>query len=225
MEWAFSIRPKMKAAFLLAVICVVVLVNMFWERRNISNMNDSFSSIYEDRLLPATYVFHLTDHLYQKRMILEKYFNSEENLNVSEDQRRMDSHNATMDSLLRDFEATFLVEIENKVLRNFEERLTTYNKMERQYLDRFAQKLAPETTEQDFEHLFAAAKAELTQLSQIQIDVGRQLKEDSGRIAASTSLLTNMDALLIIVIGLIIQVLIFTSKTLMPKTPQREEWN
>ncbi|MBK7872083.1 MAG: hypothetical protein IPJ74_16105 [Saprospiraceae bacterium] len=45
------------------------------------------------------------------------------------------------------------------------------------------------------------------------------------RKAASTNLLTNLDALFIIVMGLIIQVLIFTSKTVVPKAPQRHELN
>lgn len=225
MKWAFSIQPKIKAAFLLAIICVAVLANMFWERRSISDLNDSFSSIYEDRLLPATYVFHLTDHLYQKRMILESYLNAEANLNIADDRKQIAVHNAAMDTLLREFETTYLVEGEDRVLHNFEQELATYNDMERRYLDHFEKGSTPETTEQDFENLFVAAKGELTQLSQIQLDVGKQLRDDSGRIAANTSLFTNMDALLIIVIGLIIQVLIFTSKTVTPKVPQQHEWN
>ena len=93
MNWAFSIQPKMKIALFLAAICVIVLDTIFWERSNLSHLNASFSSIYEDRLLPATYVFHLTDHLYQKRLVLESYFNNKDRQNVEADLQRIAQHN------------------------------------------------------------------------------------------------------------------------------------
>ncbi|MDX1942857.1 MAG: MCP four helix bundle domain-containing protein [Saprospiraceae bacterium] len=225
MKWVFSIQPKIKAAFLLAIICVAVLVNMFLERRNISNINDSFSSIYEDRLLPATYVFHLTDHLYQKRLILDRYFNGKTPSNFQADIEQLQVHNNAMDTLIQDFEATYLVEMEGKLLKDLKRGLRAYNDLEWQLMKDLKNATAPEISVDAFEKLFAAAKEELTQLSQIQIEVGKKMKEDSGRMAASTDLLTNLDALLIIVMGLIIQILIFTSKTLVPKAPQHHQLN
>lgn len=225
MKWVFSIQPKIKAAFLLAIICVAVLVNMFWERQNISDINDSFSSIYEDRLLPATYVFHLTDHLYQKRLILERYFYKNAQTDLEKDVIALQNHDIAMDTLIKDFEATYLVEKEGKLLKDFKRELRAYNDLEQEFVSDLKKDFTSEISENAFAKLFDAAKGELTQLSQIQIDVGKKMKEDSGRKAASTNLLTNLDALFIIVMGLIIQVLIFTSKTVVPKAPQRHELN
>lgn len=225
MKWAISIQPKMKAAFLLAIICLAILLNLFWEKHNISSINDSFSSIYKDRLLPATYVFHLTDHLYQKRLLLEKYFYQSNLATIEADRRALVGHNKAIDTLLRDFEATYLVKIEDEVLHNLERELRACRNLEQLYLANSEKGAIPPEDKIAFEQLFATAKAELTQLTQIQVDVGKKLQEDCQRVAASTNLLTNLDALLIIVIGLIIQVLIFTSKTFTPRLPQQHEWN
>ncbi len=225
MKWAISIHPKIKAAFLLAIICLAILLNLFWEKHNISSINNSFSSIYKDRLLPATYVFHLTDHLYQKRLILEKYFHQRDSSTIGADRQTLMAHNEAIDTLLRDFEATYLVEIEDEVLHELERELRACRNLEQRYLEDSEKGAIPLESKIAFEKLFATAKAELTQLSQIQVDVGKKLQEDCQRVAASTSLLTNLDALLIIVIGLIIQVLIFTSKSFIPRVPQQHEWN
>lgn len=225
MKIFFSIQPKMKAALLLAAICVAILANMFWERRNISNINDSFSSIYKDRLLPATYVFHLTDHLYQKRLILDNYFIHSAQPNIFADRHAIAKHNAAIDTLLEDFEATYLVEREDQLLHDFQQELQAFNALEKELLDNYEKIQRPDIAQATFKKHFETARTELTQLSQIQIDIGKKLEENSRRIAASTNVMTNMDALLIIVLGLIIQVLIFTSKSVTPKLPQQHELN
>lgn len=225
MNWAFSIQPKMKIALFLAAICVVILLNMFWERRNLSHLNHSFSSIYEDRLLPATYIFHLTDHLYQKRLILEAYFYDTVYHNIQEDLNRIASHNEAMDTLIREFEATYLVETEDKILHTFKQQLKTYNESEACFITKCKNASTSGIDERTMKTLFDTTIDELTQLSQIQIDVSKDLREDSRRVTANGTLLTNIEALTVLVIAIIIQVLIFASRSVMPKQPQRYDLN
>ncbi len=225
MKSFFSIQPKFKAAVLLAVICTAVLINMLWERNSISDINTSFSSIYKDRLLPATYVFHLTDHLYQKRLILDRYLDPRDEPMLAADQRAISEHDAAIDTLLEDFEATYLVEREGQLLHDFQRELRSYNALEQQLLLSYERKQPTKVSREALEEVFVKARVELTQLSQIQIDVGKKLEENCQRIAANSTIVTNMDALLVIVIGLIIQALIFTSKSVKPRIPQRHELN
>ncbi|HMO39309.1 MAG TPA: MCP four helix bundle domain-containing protein [Saprospiraceae bacterium] len=225
MDWVFSIRPKIKVAFLLALICVAVLLQIAWERYHITNIDKSFSSIYEDRLLPASYIFHLTDHLYKKRLMLEKYFIGAPSVQPAEDICQLEAHNAAIEKLLCDFDATYLIEIEGKVLHDFKQKLLAYNTMEMQLLQARAEGLLPDADEAAFLKLFAVTIDELTQLSQIQTDVGKKMKEDTQGLTASTSLLANMEAALVIVIGLVIQALVFASRTVAPKIPRRHDLN
>ncbi len=225
MKGIFGIQPKVKIALFLAIICMVILANIFWERRNLRQLNDSFSSIYEDRLLPATYIFKLTDHLYQKRLILETYFHAESQPDVAEDLRRIAAHNVAMDSLIRDFEATYLVELEDKVLHHFKRELNTYNKSEVCFIKKCQGNATAQLDEVSMKALFAATIQELTALSQIQVDVSKAMREDSRRRTASNTIFTNLEVLLVFAIAIMIQVLIFASRSVMPKKPQRHEWN
>lgn len=225
MDWIFSIQQKIKAAFLLAVICLLVLAGIYWERNSLETINESCSSIYEDRLLPATYVFHLTDHLYQKRLILEAYFQREDDSGATDDLRLLEAHNAAMDSLIDDFEATYLVEMEDRVLRDFKRELGEYNQLERRILAGAQPVARQEADHRELVRMFGMTKEELTRLSHIQTDVGQQIKEDSQATASNGILITKMELALIVIIGLIIQALIFASKTVSGRVPQRHELN
>ncbi|MFN7115518.1 MAG: MCP four helix bundle domain-containing protein [Saprospiraceae bacterium] len=225
MKWVFNIQPKIKIALFLAIICGLVLLNIFGERRNLSQLDHSVTSMYEDRVLPATYIFHLTDHLYQKRLILESYFQNKVNNNAIADLERIAVHNAAMDTLIEDFEATYLVELEDEVLHHFKKELQIYNQSEECFIKGCENGTIVQLDEAAMENLFTTAIKELTKLSQIQIDVSKAIRDDSRRMTANRTILTNMEALLVFVIAIIIQILIFASRSVRPKQPQQHEWN
>ncbi|MFM9947324.1 MAG: MCP four helix bundle domain-containing protein [Saprospiraceae bacterium] len=225
MDWIFSIRAKLKLAFFLALICLLVLANIYWERSSMASMNDSFCSIYADRLLPATYVFHLTDHLYQKRLILEHQLHHHDTLEAAEALRQVAIHNGAMDTLIADFEATYLVETEGQLLGAFKEQLEDYNRLEKNLLDAAQLRQPFEKDRADLIALFDVTLIELTQLSQLQIDVGRAMRDDSLRLLASTKVLTMLEAALIVIIALIIQGLVFASRSVSPPIQQRHNLN
>ncbi len=225
MDWIFSIRAKLKLAFLLALICLLVLANIYWERSNIASMNDSFCSIYADRLLPATYVFQLTDHLYQKRLILEHQLHHHDTLEAKEAQRQVMIHNKAMDTLIADFEATYLVKTEGQLLSAFKQQLKDYNRLEKGLLEAAQLRQPFEKDRDGLIALFDITLNELTQLSQLQIDVGRAMRDDSLRLLASTKVLTMLEAALIVIIALVIQALVFASRSVAPPMPQRHDLN
>jgi len=225
MDWVFSIRAKLKAAFLLALICALVLVNIFWERSNMSDINDSMCSIYDDRLLPATYVFHLTNHLYQKRLLLEHQLYHHDTLGIEEVHKQVMLHNQAIDTLLEDFDSTYLVESEGKLLVDFKRELKAYNILENRLLEPAERQQDILKDKAEIAQLFELTLKELTQLSQVQIDVGRAMRDNSLRILASTKVLTMLEAALIVVIALIIQALVFASRSVTPPKPQRHELN
>ncbi len=225
MDWIFSIQAKLKAAFLLALICGLVLVNIYWERSNITSMNDSFCSIYDDRLLPATYIFHLTDHLYQKRLILEYQLLRQDAQDVTKALQRLEVHNKAMDTLISDFERTYLVESEGEMLGHFKKELQDYNLLEKQLLEALPDHPEESVEQASLINLFEDTLKELTLLSQIQIDVGRAMRDDSLRLLANTRVLTMLETALIVVIALIIQALVFASRSVAAPKIQRHNLN
>lgn len=190
-----------------------------------ASMNDSFCSIYADRLLPATYIFQLTDHLYRKRLILEHQLHHHDTLEAKEAQRQVMIHNKAMDTLIADFEATYLVKAEGQLLSTFKKQLKDYNRLEKGLLEAAQLQQPSEKDRTSLNALFDVTRNELTQLSQLQIDVGRAMRDDSLRLLASTKVLTMLEAALIVIIALVIQALVFASRSVAPPMPQKHDLN
>ena len=69
MKWIVSLKEKKKAAVALFVALAVILLNMFFNSKDYDKLDRNMSSIYNDRLMPAGYLFQISDHLYQKQLL------------------------------------------------------------------------------------------------------------------------------------------------------------
>jgi hypothetical protein len=65
----FQPRKKAKAVIATFVIILIVLLNNFSSREDYADLDRTMSSIYKDRLMPSGYLFHINNHLYQKRIL------------------------------------------------------------------------------------------------------------------------------------------------------------
>lgn len=212
-NWAFSTKQRMKLAGFLGVLLVIILVKNTIEQRSFSNMNDAVSSFYEDRLLPATYVFHLTDHLYQRRLLLEEHAaTSAGDMGEALYLGQLKVHHDAMDSLVADFERTWLVEEEDLVLDDFKGHIAEYRNKEKEWLASGIDILQPGAPREGFMQIFEQTLGELATLSRIQTDEGKLLRDNSRAEKASSDLLSNLELVLIILIGVVIQALVFSAK-------------
>lgn len=207
MKWASSVGARVKAALLLIVIVLAAILNNRWERSNLRRWDDSFSSIYDDRLVPETYVFELTDRLYRKRLL----WSGQDGVPVSADPAgRADAiravlgkHDAEIDRLVKGFESTHLVDAEGRALRGLKARLAACRDLEQRWIAAPSEELRVAlAVESD------GALGELRQLSRIQVQVGQELKKDSKTLLASSSFLYQLEMGLLLVMGLLIQFLV-----------------
>src|SRR5690606_13051798 len=96
MKRFFQVKVRFKICCAFIIIIVLVLLNNLRERRNMSRLDNSISSIYKDRLLPATYLHRIANHLYEGRL-------------TGNDGRRL-----AIDSLVALYETTYLTPDEKK---------------------------------------------------------------------------------------------------------------
>lgn len=57
MNWAFSIRKKIKAAITILVLCMVILLSNFRSQDLMDNVSDKIETIYKDRLIVQHLIF------------------------------------------------------------------------------------------------------------------------------------------------------------------------
>lgn len=221
MKWAFSIRQKFKAAVLLAVVCIVILITNLLGRQHIDKLGNSFSSVYEDRLVVESYIYLLSERLYQKKILFDNCAGQPD----PQLGAYVGSHNAAIDRLLGDYEKTRLTDEESICFRDFKANVIALRNLERQFLRNTANEPQLATTRSQIDEHFATASANLHRLSHIQLKEGKLLNDQSQRIVAGSSLLTSFEMVVLITIAIILQILILASRPVISRVNQQSSLN
>lgn len=217
MKWAYSFKERAKAALLLAVVLVLVFTVSYVERRNVSELGTSFSSVYEDRLVVESYIYKFSDYLYQKKLLADACTRSEQTEQLS---KRISLHNEAIRSMIHNYEKTKLTKEESVLFAAFKKDI--YAIMEAE--GNLEGNEFPEA-KSAFDKKVDDALTNLDHLSTIQLSEGQLLNENSKKIMAGSDVLTQFEMAILIVIALLIQVLIFTSRSIQPKLPQIHSLN
>ena len=220
MKWAFTIRQKSKAAIILGVVFLLILGKNWYDERKVAELGNSFASVYEDRLVVESYIYQLSDHLYQKKIMLDNCSNPE---NLPHLQTKLGQHNAAINALVLDYEKTKLTTAETNCFAALKNNVADITMLENKYLASFSN---PDlVTKNGLDKRYETAMKNLHQLSGIQIAEGKILNDRSKQIIAGSSILTQFELAVLIAIGLIIQGLIFAAKSTVPKKLQKFSLN
>jgi hypothetical protein len=132
-------------------------------------------------------------------------------------------HNSAIDDIIIQYENTKLTEAESRYFKSFKENIRALQEQENLFLNRSG---APSlSAKESINKHFNEASLNLGHLSAIQVSEGKMLNEQSKKIVAGSSLLTQFEMAIVIVIGLIILVLVFESNVLPIKTMQKPGLN
>ena len=219
MKWAFTIRQKSKAALILGVVFLLILGKNWYDERKVAELGHSFASVYEDRLVVEAYIYQLSDHLYQKKSMLDNCSRQE---NLVPLQVRIKEHNQAIGNLLHNYEKTKLTSSETTYFAAFKNEVTAIEMLEKTYLTRLTSDPELKT---GLDKRYAIAVKNLHQLSGIQVAEGKLLNDKSKQIIAGSSILTQFELAVLIGIGLLIQGLIFAAKSTVPKKLQNYSLN
>lgn len=215
MKWLIVIQQKLKVAGLLGGIMVLVLGSTLLSKNNMDGMDKSFSSLYLDRLIPAIDMVYLTDNLYRKHLLLERYLWTDKEVPLHEIAIQLDAHNAHIDSLVKEFEKTYLVEEETKSLGAFRNRIVEYASIEQTILNLCStgQRAAGiRLFEQEGNVAFQRTIIRLNELTRIQSSVGKELVRKSHSDALQSEFLSTFQICMVLIIGLIVLALIKEAK-------------
>ncbi len=224
MKWAYSLHNKSKIALCAAVILILIFAKNWIDKNNVNTLNSSFTSVFDDRLVVESYIFQLSDHLYQKKIIIADSENAEQALAIQDE---VNTHNSIIDQILLDYEKTKLTTAESMYFGNLKERLMDLRTMEEKFLGALATQNPNLSTDiaVQMQKTFDTAMLDLNQLSKIQISEGRLLRDQSKQIAAGSTMLSQFELVVIVGIGILIQILIFASRSSLPRSPQRAGLN
>jgi uncharacterized membrane protein SpoIIM required for sporulation len=208
MKWAYRVRHKLKAAWVLTGIIIVILLSNLSERNSFSNLDNSMSSIYNDRLKPAAYIYDITNNLYQKRLLQDGNTAHQ----PQELKQLMQQHNADIALLMKKYETTYLTEEEKKQWLAFKTHLQEYNTIENQWLTlTLSDATAAMAMHDNIDKHFNLTLDNLNSLNKIQVGEGNNLQQHSRSIVNSTLIISYLEIALLIVLGLCTLVLLSVS--------------
>ncbi|HMI01237.1 MAG TPA: MCP four helix bundle domain-containing protein [Pedobacter sp.] len=216
MRLAFSVKQKIRIAALLFAVMTCSILIRFLEDQSVKSMNESFVSMYNDRLIPATDLFYIAEKANAKKSLLEEaLYSSQQQI---EDQtvltEKLKGFNTAIDSLIRKYKKTLLVKQEKAKLNELDKRLFNNVQAENSILQLLkARDLA--SARKLYENTGRASAdlsiQKLSELMAIQKQVGQELIKDSAFMVSGSKLYSALQIALAIVIGILIVGIIFTS--------------
>lgn len=194
MKWTYNIPNKLGTSLLLMGVMALLVFNNLKERSNSEQLKTAFESIYEDRLIVESYILHLADELHQIQELLEKPVAEKDKLL----EEKLDK--------IGQIKALYL---NTKLTQTEEERFGHFENLTSQ-LD---QSLSSDDSEAAMRSI-SLALDDLNHLSEIQVTEAQSLLSQTQRIFSSDSISSQFEIGLVIVIGLMIQGMLFASKTI-----------
>ncbi|MEJ8818204.1 MCP four helix bundle domain-containing protein [Lacibacter sp. H407] len=190
MKWIVSLKEKKKAAVALFVVLAVILLNMFFNSKDYDKLDRNMSSIYNDRLMPAGYLFQISDHLYQKQLL-----HMDERIPATDLKQQLQQHDLSIAKLVKAYEATYLTAAEKQHWNKLLQSMAAYQ---------LAEDKEVELQTKVMEASFINAQLALNQLNTIQATEGSLLQRSSKAIISETVLHTYLEITMIIVLAVIV---------------------
>lgn len=215
MRFAYSVKQKMKIAVLLFCIMACTLLIRFLEDKSVKSMNESFVSMYNDRLIPAADLFYVAEKAYLKKSLFEDALYEPVHLfSVDKLQAQLAALNTSIDSLIQKYSKTLLVKQEKEQLVHLKNGLRSTVEVENKIIAAAkAQGLTAARVlyERKGRESSRTTIKKLSELMNIQKQVGEELIKDSAFMVSGNKIYSAFQVVLAIVIGILIVGIVFTS--------------
>lgn len=220
MEILYAIRHKGKIALLLLIIIFLGIFSSQTYNDNISKIGDSFSEVYSDRIIAQDYIYKMVKILHKVEFVLSQPFTDdlEKKILFTADDR------VEISLLLENYEHTKLTAKEEVIFNEFKNNILVMIALEKKYLNEHNYDVRENIFKSQTYYLNQSLN-QLDKLSEIQISRVKDLNEKSQKSVSFSTLLNQFDWALLIIIGIAIQMLIFSSKSSKPKQPQNQFLN
>ena len=191
---------------MLSAFFALLLLTEFIEKRSLKSIDRDFSSLYQDRLLPASQMYELSGLLHEKRMFFETIKDGQESI-VLLDIGEFEVYNAQINQILLDYGKTYLVDREkiyfNDFKKHYKEYLVLENAIIRNVKENDINK-ATKLINKNTDDYFNILNLDLHNIASIQPEVGEELMAQYKSSSGFTSLLYYFKIALTILIGIFV---------------------
>ena len=201
MKWTYSIKNKMAASGALFALCMLVLLSNHADRKHTNNVKKSISTLYEDRLIVENYILKMTINIYEIQQALSSPVSGEE----------YSIHQ--IKTLLSDIDGLSDAYLKTKFTKTEDVTFTALLKTLKEF-EASTQQSVQARLEKADEVLVL-----LSELSSIQLEESKLIMKQAENLYRSGKATSQLAFAITIIILLVLQALVFASKTLTGGSP------
>jgi len=217
-------RPEMAGWGILAIILCVIGFNLL-NRQTFNNLNQSFDTIYEDRLMPAVYIYELSDMLHFNRLYMDRHIRTTDASVRNEISTQMYLNHLKIDSILHRYDQTYLTTHESEVYADLKIMLLDYRRMEKNLLQRREPVAYAQVTEEKMDLLFQKALDDLKLLALEQQVVGHEIKLSTSGALAGNITLADLEISILFILLILLKYSIFRATRSLVPAKEQINWN
>ncbi|AKP49765.1 MCP four helix bundle domain-containing protein [Cyclobacterium amurskyense] len=200
---------KTKIAIALILVLFLIFAKSLVDKSNVDELEASFVTVYEDRLVVQDYIFNITELLFRMRLLVANTESIEQYLSVKN--QVVDYHEQIL-AIISGFERTYLTPKEEKYLNDFKHLVSEKLEIQSYFSDQVATQKNYETSVQRFNSDFERVFNDLRELSKIQLLEGQKLTNLSYRIKARSDIWLQFEYAVLFILLIIISMLIYSSR-------------
>ena len=198
MNWTYSIKNKLTASGALFLLCVLVLFSNYIDRTHTENVKNAISTLYEDRLIAEEFILKMTSGFYQIKEEINSDLNDTNKISrvhhlIAEIESVSDAYQKTKFTIVETSKANELLVILKELKSN---HYNIQDKLE------FSKK----------------ALVILNELSAIQLAESKKIMDHAEELYLSGKTSSQFVFVIIVIILIVLQALVFTSKSLISNT-------
>lgn len=210
---------KTKVALGLGAIFILFFLTTIQDKSRFETLRDSFSSVYKDRLMVESYIYEISNRLHEKKLLFGSA-QADEIEEVSSEKAHLDGQ---ISALVTSYDQTKLTAEEARVFELLKNDLNRLSEAETRILTR--SELNQQSAPGALEDLHAHLEMGLNKLSNVQINEGMNLVNNTERIIAGSYVSSQLEIGLLIIVGLFLQAIIMNARPAVPKFPQNRFLN
>ncbi|MEQ6168791.1 MCP four helix bundle domain-containing protein [Ekhidna sp. MALMAid0563] len=193
MRWKYILDKKRNEAIVLFSVLLMIVMIGYMHKKNLSDMEETVTSIYEDRLVANEYIFELSRKTESKKWLMANNQDAAQELALL---------NHEIDILIDAYEKTDLTVEESKLWEKLKSELALADEFENQILHNLASKQRIQL-EKHLDSQYERIHRDLVGLSHIQLKEGKSLVDNSKKILSSNNISSRLEIALMIIVLLI----------------------
>jgi len=216
MKWTYYINQKLRVAFFLFCIMACIILVRLLVDQSVRYLHTSVRSLYDDRLVPSSDLFHIADNLHKKKYALLEFASQREEqpiMGVEELQNQLAHYDRQIEALVQKYGGTYLVLNEKDHLGDFKKLFDRSIQLERDFLVESAT-TSSSLAYQEVCVALDQAIHELAAMEKIQTQVGKEITTDVQSLVKGIHVYSLFQIVLSIIIGTMVVALVLASKSM-----------